>query len=542
MSTSVQLEKLEELLARPDEHECLEFKHAAKDFDFEKLGQYFSALSNEANLGGEECSWLVMGIDEKHAVVGSNYKPHPASLQKLKRDIAVHTALNFTFENIHTVRYPANNRRVLMLQIPPAPRGVPMSWRGHHYGRDHESTCALKQNEYDAIRAQESQDWSATICAAATSTDDLDPSAITKARAAFKSKHSELAAEIDGWSDATFLNKAKLTRGGRVTFAALLLVGRAESAHFLSPADPSVLWVRKRADESNADFQTFGPPLVLGVDTLLAKIRNDRFQFLRDGSLFPIDILQYDQWVIREMLHNCIAHQDYRQNRRINVIEREGALSFSNAGSFAPGSVEKVVELNQPQDHFRNLCLVESMRSINMIETLGSGIPRVYRLQRQRGFPMTDYDLSDSRTVSVKVHGQVLDENYTRALLARPDLEIRDVIALDKVQKGLKIDAAAFARLRGRRLVEGRRSSASVAAQVSGELDDAKIGEAVILLLRNGAARSAAIAEEIVPRLPNALGEAQKINKVRNTLQQLARNGRIRNIGKSGRGALWELL
>lgn len=49
------INQLEELRALPSETEWLEFKSASTDFSFDKLGQYFSALSNEANLKGRPC-------------------------------------------------------------------------------------------------------------------------------------------------------------------------------------------------------------------------------------------------------------------------------------------------------------------------------------------------------------------------------------------------------------------------------------------------------------------------------------------------------
>ena len=44
------IEILNELRNIPIENECIEFKEAKNNFDFEELGKYFSALSNEANL------------------------------------------------------------------------------------------------------------------------------------------------------------------------------------------------------------------------------------------------------------------------------------------------------------------------------------------------------------------------------------------------------------------------------------------------------------------------------------------------------------
>lgn len=55
---------LDDLIARW-ESEVVEFKLAGNDYDTDKIGEYFSALSNEANLRNEECAWLVFGVDNK---------------------------------------------------------------------------------------------------------------------------------------------------------------------------------------------------------------------------------------------------------------------------------------------------------------------------------------------------------------------------------------------------------------------------------------------------------------------------------------------
>ena len=57
-------------------------------------------------------------------------------------------------------------------------------------------------------------------------------------------------------------------------------------------------------------YEHFGPPFLLNVDKVLARIRNLTVRELPSGTLFPVEMAQYDPWVIREALHNCIAHQD----------------------------------------------------------------------------------------------------------------------------------------------------------------------------------------------------------------------------------------
>ena len=97
--------------------------------------ELISARSNEANLGQEEFAWLLFGIHDKtHAVLGSSYKPTRPSLDALKREIAEGTNCGITFTEIHEIMY--QGKRVIMFQIPAAPKGIPTSYKGYYYGRE----------------------------------------------------------------------------------------------------------------------------------------------------------------------------------------------------------------------------------------------------------------------------------------------------------------------------------------------------------------------------------------------------------------------
>ena len=549
---------LDELRSVETEAEWLDFKEAKTTYDLDKLGQYFSALANEANLKNQSVGWLIFGIHDnktdpatgRRIIVGTTFKAGAAALNELKKLVADHTTHRITFLEIHDIKQ--EGKRVLMFEIPPAPPGMPIPWKGHFYGREGSSIAALSLTELDIIRNQ-SDDWSAEPCAAATIAD-LDPAALLQARINFKDKHPKLAKDVDGWSDEVFLAKAKLLRLGKITRAAVLLLGRPESSVHLSPADPRITWLLKNADGSNRDSHHYGPPFLLATNDLAQRIRNTNYQFMRDLTLFPAQVLQYDPWVLRELLHNCIAHQDYRLNGRVNVVEREDSLTFTNLGTFAPGSVEQVISAGTPPDRYRNRCLAEAMVAFNMIDTLGSGIPRSFDIQRKRGFPLPDFDLGDAQKVTVTLFGRILDENYTRALFAKSDLDLADVIALDKVQKRHPLTNDEVSGLRRKKLIEGKRPNIYVAAAVAAAtgqkasyvltagFDDAYYKDLVLKMLREfGQARPKEILDMLRPKLPDALSEKQKGNKVRNLLQRLDRDGTIHNVGKHGPGAIWTL-
>jgi Predicted transcriptional regulator containing an HTH domain and an uncharacterized domain shared with the mammalian protein Schlafen len=184
--------KLEEMMALPAETEWIEFKEAKNNYNFNDLGKYFSALSNEANLNGQSAGWLVFGVTNKppRKICGTSYRLQEPGLERLKWEISQHTNHQTTFMEIHKQGDPQGQGRVILFQIPPATRGVPTTWKGIAYGRIHESLGPLTIQKLDQIRGQATlEDWSAQICEGATS-DDLDPDAIAFARQEYKKKRN----------------------------------------------------------------------------------------------------------------------------------------------------------------------------------------------------------------------------------------------------------------------------------------------------------------------------------------------------------------
>ena len=410
--TQEELKKLlNELRALPAETECVEFKEAKNTFHFNEIGKYFSALSNEANLKNKECGWLIFGIEHKsRKVVNSRFRPNRGDLDSLKSEIANKTTTRITFIEIYELCLPEG--RVIMFQIPAAPKGIPIAWKGHYYGRDGESLGALNLQEMEQIRNQGQEiDWSAQICEGAT-LEDLDPTAIAKAREYYKEKHPQKASDIDKWNDITFLNKAKIMIQGKITPTAIILLGKDESEHFLSPSVVRISWILKDEHGIEKDYDHFGPPFLLNIDAVYGKIRNLKYRYLLDNTLFPTEVTKYEPYVIREALNNCIAHQDYELRGRIIVVESPDDILFTDLGSFLPESVEKIIEQDSPQEYYRNSFLAQAMVNLNLIDTQGGGIKKMFLLQKNRYFPMPDYDLKEPDKVKVRIIGKVIDENY----------------------------------------------------------------------------------------------------------------------------------
>ena len=387
--------RIDQLRGQPTETEWLEFKR--NRYEPEQLGEYLSALANSACLADQPAGYLIFGIDdETHEVVGTDFDPRNTKAkgnQDLLPWLAASLHPNTGFDLL-IVDYPAG--RVVVFEVGPA-RDQPVNFYGTAYIRVGSSKTELSKHPEKARAIwTHGRDWSAEVCERA-SLDDLDPEAIAKAREQFIVRHPPQAAEIEGWDDTTFLNKARVLRQGTLTNAALLLLGRPESSALLVPAVARISWVLKDAHNRELDYEHIEPPFLLAGDRLLQRIRNLTVRALPNGTLFPQEFTQYDPWVIREALHNSIAHQDYRLRGRIVVVEFPDRILMTNVGDFLPGDVATVIRQDAPQAIYRNPFLARAMVELNLIDTQGGGIKRMFDTQRKRSFPLPDYDLTEPR-------------------------------------------------------------------------------------------------------------------------------------------------
>ena len=538
------LNALKDLMSLPSETEWIEFKEAKTFFDFEEIGRYVSALSNEANLHDKPEGWLIFGVTDKRPrkIVGSHFNETPPGLDKLKHKISLQTNHQLTFLSIVELHTPEG--RVVMFRIPPATRGIPTEWKGSVYGRIHDSTGQLALHKIQRIRDQSANlDWSARICEKATIAD-LDPAAIAFARQEYKKKNPRLVKDVNSWTDAEFFNRAGLCIDGRITNTAILLLGKNTSGHHLSPAIGQITWVLKDASGVERDYAHFGLPIILAIDKVFEKIRNLTVRHMSGDTLFPLELTQYDSWVMRELLHNCIAHQDYRQGARISVVENDESLLFTNRGEFIPGSVDSLMTSDALPDRYRNPFLAQAMVNLNMIDTVGSGIKRMFRVQRERNFPLPDYNLSETGKVAVRITGKIIDPRYTRMLVRRKDLDMLDVIALDKVQKGQRLSDPEFASLKSKKLIEGRRPNIYVSEAVAAETDtrvdyirkrsfDKQHFKDMIIeyLKKFKVAEKITIEDLLLDKVSDALTEEQKRYFIKNLLQEMRKDGVIATTG-----------
>lgn len=558
---------LESLRSLPREQAVVEFK--SNFADPEKIGAYLSGLANTAALQGRDRAWLVWGVEDgSHRVLGTVFDPFGQKIgnQSLQMWLQVMTQprADFAFHELD-----CDGLRVVMLEIHPA-RAAPMAFQHTRYIRV--DSHLVKLADYPSHEARlwnalgTSEDWTGAVVPEAT-LDDLDPQAVAAARVRYAeylvrgepdaSKHEAIRTEVAALTVPTLLNKARVTKQGRVTRAALLLLGKDESSHFLAPADAKMTWVLRDAGNDTITSQPFGIPFLLATEQLCARIRNVTLDHMPDGSLFPTPVPQYDNWVLREALHNCVAHQDYVLGGKINVVEHPDRLVFSNLGQFIPESVAWMLEHQSPPEHYRNQWLVDAMIRLRMIEQAGSGIRRMFTTQRQRLFPLPDYEFGQTPQgfprVELTLQGRMLDSKFARVLMTRSDLGLGQVLLLDRVQKSLPLSAAEAKSLRDLGLIEGRAPGYFISAKMADALgqkakyihqrglDDRYYQKLVLDYLQEyGHATRTDLDELLLRKLPDVLTDAQKANKVKNLMQSMKRAGLIKPHGARS-AAVWRL-
>lgn len=540
----------------PKENESCEWKeyknlqNSLCGHEADDVVSYVSAISNMN--GGA----LIIGIEDQTFNVIGILNLGSYNVESAKARIA-EKCRNLPMEDFDIMELKADDteKLVWVLTIPKHHAKLPVYAHNKAWQRTGDALVEMRPDRLHAILSEieVTEDWSSAIIEDAT-IDDLDEEAIEKARKEFVKRNPLKKEEVLSWDDAKFLDKAKITIRGKITRAALILLGKEESEFLLNPYVAKIRWSLRGVGETlNKDYDIFSIPFLLSVDRLYNKVRNVKYRLVRPNTLFPDEMLRYDMFNIREPLNNAIAHQDYAKCARIEVVEYEDDhLIFQNYGHFLPRSIEEVVEEDCPASIYRNRFLAEAMRNLNMIETEGGGIRKMFLKQSMRYFPLPDYDLSDGK-VKLTIEGKVKDENFAKILSANPGLSLDDIILLDKVQKGILIDDNQAKYLRKHHFIEGRKpkyylSYEVVAASKNPELkrqyvknksfDDDYFRKLILNYLEKfGTASRKEIDLLIKDKLSAVLEDNQKKNKIDYLLKQLRTLRKI----KYGKGKLWML-
>lgn len=528
---AVTLADLERLLTEP-EGERLEFKEAKNNYHFEKLVEYCAALANEG--GGK----ILLGVSDvrPRRVVGSIAFAEPGrTVSGLMERLRIRITAS-------EVQHP--DGRVLVFEVASRPVGTPIAADGKYLARSGDTLRAMTQDELRHILDELGVDFSAQIEPEATLAD-LDPATIELFRTNWKKRSQNSA--LDSLSPAQLLEDAELLINGKVTRAALILLGsKAALGRFLPQAEVIFEYRGSETSISHQQRIELRQGFLSFLDTLwnTINLRNEVVQY-QDG-LFRRDVPVMNETVVREAILNAVTHRDYRLPGSIFVKQFPRKLEITSPGGFPTGvSVENLLRKQSP----RNRRIAEACARCGLVERSGQGVDRMFEELLKEGKPRPNFTGTDAHQVTITLLGDIQNPQFIR-FLERVSAEkqisfsVEDLLLLDAISQGLKPDPAEakdLARLvdtgiveksghgRGVRYVLSRRFYSflgKTGAYTRKRGLDRETNKALLLkhIVDSGAAGCAlGELEEVLPALSTS--QVQKL------LQQLKTDGKVRVVG-----------
>ena len=449
-------------------------KKAPKDRRKCILG-YVTALCNEG--GGA----LVLGMHDSypHKVIGTlqNLNSLGELESNIYRDCGIRPTVYELFENPEK-----KEGRVVVIQVEGRPVGKLFSFEDVYLMRVGEDLMPMSVEKIYSILQETEPDFSSEICQG-LKISDLDPEAIKvlKERYAEKQKNQHFKA----LSDKQALSDIKLIIGNKVTYAALILLGKKECIQKYLPQASIILEYRK--SEASIAFdnrQQYSGPFFRIIDELWHDInlRNSKIDIQNNSYIDNIPYFRED--VIREAINNAVAHRDYRKASEVVIKLYPELFVVMNAGGFPLGvTIDNILEVPSTP---RNRLLADVMAVTGLVERSGQGVDKIFRETIAEGKEKPDYSHSDCFRVELHLSAAIKDisfalflESEQRDLKDEEKLSVFEVIALDEIRKGNShsVSKNIIQKLLSRNLIEKRGKTSGtyyILSQSYYEISDSK--------------------------------------------------------------------
>ena len=260
---------------------------------------YVTALCNEG--GGS----LVIGMSDNypHKVVGT--KQSEDAIGELESNIYRDTQIRPQIYELYEDE-TLKKGRVLVISVPSRPIGQVFKFEDVPLMRVGEELKPMSNEVFFSILQEQEPDFSATI-AEGVSIADLDEEAIKILRQKYFAKHKNT--NFLTLETTQVLSDLQLIKGGKVTFAALILLGKKEKIKEFLPQASVILEYRKAENLIAYDNrQIYCEPFYKMIELLWHDInlRNDKIDINENSYIFNIPF--FNEEVIREAINNAIAH------------------------------------------------------------------------------------------------------------------------------------------------------------------------------------------------------------------------------------------
>ncbi len=376
-------------------------------------------------------------------------------------------------------------------------------------------------------------DWTGNVVSEAD-VRSLDPGAVRALRAKYALRYPEHADEVQDWDTALFLSKAGILKRGKITVAAMILLGK--SSEHLLPSSVCIRWRSLDVDGAVTDSRTFDGPMLLSVVQAASAVRNWSVEV---GGKETRTVGAYRMATLEEAIFNAVAHQDYAMGGTIDLIEKDReAVIVRNGGSFGPQSPDSYVMGKASPSPSRNRFLREAMSKSGITLGRGSGIRGMYLSQAFRHFPLPSYYIDDY-CVAVTIPG-VRYGMLPRMMDSYDNLELETIMDLDSVCRGRFVPERRMRVLIERGLVD---TSGGIPCPVVDSVEARRMTdrEAVLEMLRTGPVTRSDVADLLKSRSSKPLTPQQLSVKATNLLQSMRKEGLIVKTEGSTKSAVYKL-
>lgn len=390
---------------------------------------YVVALANEG--GG----YLVLGLEDAypHNVVGT--KQNLNSLGELESEIYNELGIRTFIYEI----FDKDGNRVVVIDVPSRPVGIVYTFEDVPLMRVGEDLLPMDQRTLLAILQEHEPDFSQMFCDDVT-IDDLDHNAIRILKEKYSRKQKNPA--FISLPDQQALNDLKLIVNGKVTNAAVLLVGKEEiiATHF--PQAKVMHEYRNVDGQERFDKRiVFGQPFYILIDKLWETIdaRNGNVPVQEGPYLF--DIPFFNEQVIREVVNNAFAHRNYRIGSEIVVKQYPNKLCVISPGGFPLGvTLNNMLTVSSTP---RNRLLADVLAKTGIVERSGQGMDIIFRLTLSEGKQKPDYGKTDDYQVTAILSAVVKEPAFALFIQAiqqelpeNQKLSVFDIMTFSAIREG----------------------------------------------------------------------------------------------------------
>ena len=448
---------IEQLKVAQESEDRVEFKRAnGGDFSYDGGTRIDPAARRKCILGyvialcNEGGGALVLGMEDKlpHKIVGTRQSEN--ALGVLEANIYRSTGIRPSIYELYEDE-EAKVGRVLVIEVPHRPKGKVYKFEDVALMRVGEELKPMSDERYFTILQESEPDFSEQICDEATFAD-LDDKALDVLRNKYAIKqHNPRFLTLE---NEQLLSDLKLIRGKKITNAAILLLGKKEFLQRVFPQATIQLEYRQNPTQIRFDNRTtYQSPFLVLIDKLWRDINlhNKRVP-LRDGP-YIVDIPYFNEEVIREAIHNAVAHRDYRRTSEIVIKLSPQQMTILNAGGFPNGvTLENILTVPSTP---RNRLLADIMSKIGLVERSGQGVDKIFYSTLQEGKAAPDYSASDDFHVELLLSGVIQDQGFALFIdSVQQDLPDDQKLSVLELQTLVKIRDGAPSKVLNRKVID----------------------------------------------------------------------------------------